>query len=100
MRVRTDENVQSVVSRTGIVGKTFGGGTSTTGTKENSTVVGGGKVIVGKAMTGIKAGAQRRAALGDISNAGPSKVIVTPLLLFPSHEKDVGVRLPKEVCWL
>ena len=70
MRVRTDENVP-VQTRTGIVAKTFGVSTAAAAV----TVQAGGAVrpLVGKVIGGLKGGA-RRAALGDISNAGPSTV--------------------------
>lgn len=63
-------------TRTSIVGKTFGGVTTTTTTMVKETVQMGGAVrpLVGKVIGGLKGGA-RRAALGDISNAGPSTVL-------------------------
>ena len=73
--MRTDENLP-LQTRTGIVGKTFGVGTAATAALVKETVqAGGGAVrpLVGKVIGGLKGGA-RRAALGDISNAGPSTV--------------------------
>ena len=75
MRIRTDENAPAQ-TRTGIVGKTFGVTTTATVVKETVTTGGAVKPIVGKVIGGLKGGA-RRAALGDISNAGPSTVLTT-----------------------
>lgn len=88
IRVRTDENVPAH-SRTGIVGKTFGvsAATTTTTTVVKETLMAGGAVrpIVGKVIGGLKGGA-RRAALGDISNAGPSSVLTPRMtLLIQDH---------------
>jgi hypothetical protein len=71
MRVKTDENVQ-VQTRTGIIGKTFGGGTAMTKENNNTKNV-ATRPMGGKVISGLKGGA-RRPALGDISNAGPTKV--------------------------
>ena len=62
-------------TRTSIVGKTFGGVSTATTTMVKETVQVGGAVrpLVGKVIGGLKGGA-KRAALGDISNAGPSTV--------------------------
>jgi hypothetical protein len=69
VRVRTDENVP-VQTRTGIVAKTFGVSTAAAVTAQAGGAV---RPLVGKVIGGLKGGA-RRAALGDISNAGPSTV--------------------------
>ena len=72
MRVRTDENVQITSRTTTIINKAFGA-TAPSGmamTKENNnTQAIPTRAMVGKVIGGLRGGA-RRAALGDISNAG------------------------------
>lgn len=76
MRVRTDENVQVQTTRTGIIGKTFGG---TAMTKENNAQTVPNRATGGKALGGLKGGA-RRAVLGDISNGGAHQTTTVSFL--------------------
>ena len=70
-----DENIQIHTTRTGIVGKTFSGNSTTT--KENSiTSTVPTRPMAGKVTGGLKGGA-KRAVLGDISNAGQQPKVVT-----------------------
>jgi hypothetical protein len=91
MRVRTDENVQVTTRTTTIIGKAFGTaaaaatGTGTAVTKENTvsqTIP--TRAMVGKVIGGLRGGA-RRAALGDISNAGAQPKVP----LSPKHKLNI-----------
>ena len=80
MRVRTDENVQVTARTTTIMGKTFGAtaatGTAMTKENNNSQAI-PTRAMVGKVIGGLRGGA-RRAALGDISNAGTQPKVPSP----------------------
>jgi hypothetical protein len=90
MRVRTDENVQVTTRTTTIIGKAFGtaaaaAATGTAVTKENNTSQTiPTRAMVGKVIGGLRGGA-RRAALGDISNAGAQPKVP----LSPKHKLNI-----------